>query len=65
VRFSLKNLKKDNNLINIPMFLADHLDKFIPYLNQDYNIIIGSIAVRGHKVASGSEPFWRRMCQAS
>lgn len=29
VRFSLKNLKKDNNLINIPMFLADHLDKFI------------------------------------
>ncbi|MBI1871151.1 MAG: ATP-binding protein [Chlamydiae bacterium] len=29
VRFSLKNLKKDNNLINIPMFLSDHLDKFI------------------------------------
>ncbi|MDP2929326.1 MAG: DUF4143 domain-containing protein [Candidatus Omnitrophota bacterium] len=29
VRFSLKNLKKDSNLINIPMFLADHLDKFI------------------------------------
>ena len=29
VKFSLKNLKKDNNLINIPMFLADHLEKFI------------------------------------
>ena len=29
VRFSLKNLKKDNNLINVPMFLADYLDKFI------------------------------------
>jgi len=29
VRFSLRNLKKDNNLINVPMFLADHLDKFI------------------------------------
>ena len=29
VRFSLKNLKKDGNLINIPMFLADHLEKFI------------------------------------
>ncbi len=29
VRFSLKNLKKDNNLINIPIFLADHLDKII------------------------------------
>jgi predicted AAA+ superfamily ATPase len=29
VRFSLKNLKKDGNLINIPVFLADHLEKFI------------------------------------
>ena len=29
VKFSLKNLKKDNNLINIPMFLVDHLEKFI------------------------------------
>ena len=29
VRFSLRNLKKDDNLINVPMFLADHLDKFI------------------------------------
>jgi len=29
VRFSLKNLKKENNLINIPMFLADHLERFI------------------------------------
>lgn len=29
IRFSLKNLKKDGNLINIPMFLADHLEKFI------------------------------------
>ncbi|MEW6088627.1 MAG: ATP-binding protein [bacterium] len=29
VRFSIKNLKKDGNLINVPIFLADHLDKFI------------------------------------
>ena len=29
IRFSLKNLKKDGNLINIPMFLADHLERFI------------------------------------
>jgi predicted AAA+ superfamily ATPase len=29
VRFSLKNLKKDDNLINIPAFLADHLEKLI------------------------------------
>lgn len=27
VRFSLKNLKKDNNLLNIPLFLADHFDR--------------------------------------
>jgi predicted AAA+ superfamily ATPase len=29
VRFSLKNLKRDANLINVPMFLADHLEKII------------------------------------
>ncbi len=29
VRFSLKNLKKDGNLLNIPIFLADHLERFI------------------------------------
>ena len=27
VRFSLKNLKKDDNLINIPLFLADHFER--------------------------------------
>lgn len=39
----------------------DHLDKFIPYINEGYSIVIGSIAVKGHKVASGSEPMWRRV----
>lgn len=39
----------------------DHLDKFIPYINRGYDIVIGSIAVQGHKVASGSEPVWRRI----
>lgn len=29
IRFSLKNLKKDDNLINIPMFLSDYLEKII------------------------------------
>jgi len=29
IRFSLKNLKKDGNLINIPLFLADSFEKFI------------------------------------
>ncbi len=39
----------------------DHLDKFIPYINEGFGVVIGSIAVAGHKVASGSEPIWRRV----
>lgn len=29
LRFSLKNLKMDGNLINVPLFMIDHLDKTI------------------------------------
>ena len=29
VRFSLKNLKRDDNLINIPFFLADHFERLV------------------------------------
>lgn len=29
LRFSLKNLKKDDNLINIPLFMIDYMDKLI------------------------------------
>jgi len=29
LRFSLKNLKMDGNLINIPLFMIDHVDKLI------------------------------------
>ena len=29
LRFSLKNLKKDGNLLNIPLFLLDELDHLI------------------------------------
>lgn len=39
----------------------DHLDKFIPYINDGFDVVIGSIAVKGHKVALGSEPVWRRV----
>lgn len=39
----------------------DHLDKFIPYISQGFDVVIGSIAVEGHKVSSGSEPAWRRI----
>lgn len=29
LRFSLKNLKQDRNLLNIPLFMIDHVDKLI------------------------------------
>lgn len=29
VRFSMQNLKRDNDLLNIPLFLADHADRLI------------------------------------
>lgn len=29
LRFSLKNLKQDGNLLNIPLFMVDHVDKLI------------------------------------
>lgn len=29
IRFSMKNLQKDGNLINIPLFMAEYLEKFI------------------------------------
>ena len=29
IRFSMKNLQKDDNLINIPLFLIEYLEKFI------------------------------------
>lgn len=30
IRYSMKNMKKDNNLINLPLFMADYTKKFIP-----------------------------------
>ena len=29
IRFSMNNLEKDNNLINIPLFMIEYLDKLI------------------------------------
>ena len=37
-----------------------HLETFLPYINEGFSVVIGSIAVAGHKVAEGSEPAWRR-----
>ena len=29
IRFSMKNLQKDNNLINIPLFMVEYIKKFL------------------------------------
>ena len=39
----------------------NHIEKMLPYFDQGYDVVIGSIAVPGSTVASGSEPFWRRI----
>ncbi len=39
----------------------DHIEKMMPYFKKGYNVVIGSIGVPGSKVASGSEPLWRRI----
>lgn len=38
-----------------------HLDVFMPKISEGYGVVIGSIGVAGHKVATGSEPVWRRI----
>jgi len=38
-----------------------NIEKMMPYFEQGYGVVIGSIALKGAKVASGSEPFWRRL----
>lgn len=39
----------------------DHFDQFLPFISQGFDVVIGSIAVAGHKIATGSEPIWRRI----
>ncbi|MBI4157999.1 MAG: glycosyltransferase family 2 protein [Candidatus Yanofskybacteria bacterium] len=39
----------------------NHLEIFLSYINEGFFVVIGSIAVAGHKVAAGSEPVWRRV----
>lgn len=39
----------------------DHIERMMPFFSQGYDVVIGSIAVPGHTVASGSEPYWRRL----
>lgn len=37
----------------------EHVEKMMPYFDKGYDVVIGSIAVKGKKVAKGSEPAWR------
>jgi len=39
----------------------DHIEKMMPYFENGYGVVIGSIAAKGHKVIAGSEPAWRRV----
>ena len=39
----------------------DHVEKMMSYFQKGFDVVIASIAVRGHKVATGSEPAWRRI----
>lgn len=39
----------------------DHIEKMMPFFEKGYGVVIASIAVRGHSVAEGSEPLWRRI----
>jgi glycosyltransferase involved in cell wall biosynthesis len=39
----------------------NHIERMMPFFNQGYDVVIGSIALAGHKIAAGSEPLWRRV----
>jgi len=39
----------------------DHIERMMPYFEQGYGVVIGSIAVKGKVIAGGSEPAWRRL----
>ena len=38
----------------------DHIERMMPFFKEGYDVVIGSIAVPGHTISSGSEPVWRR-----
>lgn len=37
----------------------NHIERMMPYFEKGYDVVIGSIGIKGHTIASGSEPFWR------
>ncbi|OGN03020.1 MAG: hypothetical protein A2655_02510 [Candidatus Yanofskybacteria bacterium RIFCSPHIGHO2_01_FULL_43_42] len=40
---------------------VDHIEKAMPYFDQGYSVVIGSIGLEEAKIAAGSEPFWRKL----
>lgn len=39
----------------------DHIEKAMPYFDQGYSVVIGSIGLKDAQIASGSEPLWRKL----
>lgn len=39
----------------------DHIEKMMPYFEQGYDVVIGSIGIKGAVIAGGSEPGWRKL----
>ena len=39
----------------------NNIEHMLPFLTQGYDVVIGSIALKGAVIASGSEPAWRRL----
>ena len=39
----------------------DQTEKLFPYFKEGYEVVIGSIGIKGSEVAKGSEPIWRRL----
>jgi dolichyl-phosphate beta-glucosyltransferase len=38
----------------------DHVERMLPFIEEGYDVVIGSLAVQGAKVlAGGAEPLWR------
>ena len=39
----------------------DHIEKMMPYFQEGYDVVIGSIGLKESRVSQGSEPFYRRL----
>ncbi|MEX2090883.1 MAG: dolichyl-phosphate beta-glucosyltransferase [Candidatus Paceibacterota bacterium] len=39
----------------------NHIEKMMPFFDQGFGVVIGSIGLKESNIASGSEPLWRRV----